>query len=150
MNKPAWTPGPWRWEVNAHSKVIQLCGGARPYDETVMAFSRWGMSGATPLFLGQTAGRNYKTLERAVSFAVTVPGREHHSSWFADIAQPDARLIAAAPELYEALKAVLSIGLDEGQSVGGDFGHMVETGAMRRADKVNSQIRAALAKVRGA
>jgi hypothetical protein len=34
----------------------------------------------------------------------TVPGREHHKTWFQTINHPDARLIAAAPELLNALR----------------------------------------------
>ena len=43
-------------------------------------------------------------MARAESFAVVAPGREHHASWFKLIDNPDANLIAAAPELLDALK----------------------------------------------
>ena len=34
------TPGPWRWEFSATGKRLQLCGGARRFDDTVMDFVR--------------------------------------------------------------------------------------------------------------
>lgn len=34
------------------------------------------------------------------------PGREHHKSWLQNVVHPDARLIAAAPDLLEVLKTV--------------------------------------------
>jgi hypothetical protein len=44
------TPGPWRWEVNLTSRVIDLVGGKPTYDMTVMDFVRWGMTSAQPRF----------------------------------------------------------------------------------------------------
>ncbi len=95
-----WTPGPWRWEVNLKGRTVQLCGGLRPkYDLTVMGFARWGMGSAAPRFID---ARNI--MHRCETMAVTVPGREHHADWFRTIDHPDARLIAAAPDLAEALE----------------------------------------------
>lgn len=105
MSTPKFTPGPWRWELNKHSKVIELCGGRPQFDKTVMDFERWGMGGAAPRFQDPTD--QHLLLTRAEHFAVVVPGREHHRSWFQGIDQPDANLIAAAPELYEALHGTL-------------------------------------------
>lgn len=44
-------------------------------------------------------------MENIMSFAAIIPGREHHQSWAREIDHPDARLIAASPDLLAALKA---------------------------------------------
>jgi hypothetical protein len=93
------TPGPWRWEVSLKSKNVSLCGGRPPFDQTVMDFVRWGMGGAAPRLIDH----NRFLLRRADEFSVTVPGREHHSAWFRAIDHPDARMIEASPEMYDAL-----------------------------------------------
>lgn len=103
MSAPKFTPGPWRWELNMTSKVIQLCGGRPTFDKTVMDFARWGMGRAAPRF--QSSIDPHKLMTRAEHFGVEVAGRAHHREWFQGIDQPDANLIAAAPELYEALEA---------------------------------------------
>lgn len=40
-------------------------------------------------------------LRRVEHFGVVQPGREHHREWHQIIDHPDARLIAAAPRLYD-------------------------------------------------
>jgi hypothetical protein len=102
------TPGPWRWEVNRKHKTVQLCGGPPKrgfgrYDLTVLSFRRYGMNGAAPVFWNWDMERYVGKPERADELAIHVNGREHHADWFADVDHPDARLIAAAPELLEAL-----------------------------------------------
>jgi hypothetical protein len=105
------TPGPWRWELNKRGKGITLCGGQRRFDNFVMSFSRWGMGGATPNFrVPLKDDDSCGIMEKAHTMGVIVKGREHHQDWFMDINHPDAKLIAAAPDLLEACISALSVG----------------------------------------
>ena len=101
------TPGPWRFEFNAEHRSVHLVGGRPQYDLTIMNFCRWGMGRATML-LRDTAhdGMNimHKLHDRP-DWIAPEPGREHHKSWFQLLTHPDIRLIEAAPDLLEALKA---------------------------------------------
>lgn len=101
------TPGPWRFEFNAKHRRVHLVGGRPQFDLTIMDFCRWGMDGATML-LRDTAhdGMNimHKLYERQ-DWIAPQPGREHHKSWHQLLTHPDIRLIEAAPDLLEALKA---------------------------------------------
>jgi hypothetical protein len=99
------TPGPWRWEFNSTHKSVELCGGTPAFDKTVMDFTRWGMSGASPRFMGDDGGfRILHRLQDRKDWIAAFSGREHHQHWFATVTHPDARLIAAAPELLSALQ----------------------------------------------
>jgi hypothetical protein len=77
------------------------------FDLTVMDFTRWGMSGAQARFITPNEVPGMMLLREAHAFAKVVPGREQHANWFQGIDHPDARLIAAAPDLLEAAKAAL-------------------------------------------
>lgn len=101
------TEGPWRWEFNAEFRSVHLVGGRPQYDLTVMDFTRWGMAGAGIRLRELSEGGMdllHKLHERP-EWIAPFPGREHHKHWCADVIHPDMRLIAAAPELLEALEA---------------------------------------------
>jgi hypothetical protein len=103
------TPGPWRWEFNAAHKSVHLVGGRPQYDLTVMDFSRWGMGGAVPRFR-DTAEDGMNLMDRLCDkpdWISPATGREHHKSWFQLVIHPDARMMAAAPEMAAALRAIL-------------------------------------------
>jgi hypothetical protein len=102
------TPGPWRWEINRKHKSMQLVGGVPRFDLTVMDFDRWGMGGACIRLREDVNRMNimHKVHERPEWIAPHT-FREHHANWCADIAHPDARLIASAPLLLEALQKLV-------------------------------------------
>ena len=100
------TPGPWRWELSEKSKRLHLVGGRPMYDLTVMDFERWGMSGAT-MRLRDPAHDGLQLLYRVherPDWIKPEPGREHHKSWHQLLTHPDAKLMAAAPDLLNELK----------------------------------------------
>lgn len=99
------TPGPWRWELNLKSKQLHLCGGKPTYDLTVMDFVRWGMGNAQPRFI--TGGPGMNIMKPCYEFAAICPGREHHKDWFQLLRHPDSQLIEAAPDLLNALRAMV-------------------------------------------
>ncbi len=96
---------PWRWEYNAKSKIVQICGGPSPrYDLTVMDFERWGMQGARPRLREDVAEHNI--MHPCGKWSKGVPGRLHHEEWFRTINHPDANLIAQAPAFKLALDLI--------------------------------------------
>lgn len=103
-----YTPGPWRWEINRDHKSVHLVGGRCLYDLTIMDFSRWGMSGAVPV-LRDPAEDGMNVMHRLCDrqdWIAAFPDREHHKKWCADVVHPDMRLMAAAPDLLEALQSM--------------------------------------------
>lgn len=90
------TPGPWQWCGNLKNRDIYLATVGRG-TRLVMGFARYGMSSAQPRF--QVAGRMVDASELAVK-------EVDYRADIANINHPDANLIVAAPDLYEALAMV--------------------------------------------
>lgn len=108
------TPGPWQWYGNANSNHIYLATvhGGRRY---VMDFTRWGMRGAQPRFQprergGMVDAKDLLQFEVGDYDVVGVDqARKNTSVYRLDVEGidcADARLIAAAPDLLAAAKAV--------------------------------------------
>lgn len=111
----AHTPGPWSWCGNARNREVYLAT-AHSGRRYVMGFRRWGMSGAQPMF--QPAERGLVPAETLLMFEVGDRDVRGHEQAKADdsvyrydirgIDCDDARLIAAAPDLLEALTNLLA------------------------------------------
>lgn len=128
MSEIKYTPGPWRWEVNLKSKHVNLCGGVPKFDKTVMQFSRWGMGGAAPEFRVPLEDQpELAHMTRVDQLTSIVDGREHHEHWFRDINHPDAKLIAAAPDLLSALEKVRALIYSKDKETGGELVFPMDT-----------------------
>ena len=110
MADAKFTPGPWGWFGNANSKHIYLATkhSGRTY---VMDFKRWGTNSAQPRFhpegKGMVPAKDLITFEVGNHSVVGVDAAKEDTSVYRfdidGISNPDAHLIATAPELYEAL-----------------------------------------------
>jgi len=111
MSADRHTPGPWRWEINRANKTVHLVGGRPMFDLTIMDFSRWGMSGAVPR-LRDVAHDGMNIMHRLPDrpdWIAPFPYRGHHADWCAAVKHPDMQLIEAAPDMLEALRAVVRV-----------------------------------------
>lgn len=118
IREVAHTPGPWKWFGNAKTHEIYLATthSGRRY---VMGFQRWGMRGAQPMF--QPADRGLVPAERLLTFEVgdqsvrgVAEAKADDSVYRLDIRGidcADARLIASAPDLLEALRNLRELAL---------------------------------------
>ncbi len=100
------TAGPWRWEFNQKHKSMTLVGGKPQFDLTIMDFARWGMGGAVAV-MRDTAHDGFNIMHRVCDrpdWITPFENRKHHADWCSSIIHPDMRLMAAAPDLLEALK----------------------------------------------
>jgi len=110
------TPGPWGWFGNTQFGQLYLATvkGGRVF---VMDFDRWKMNGAIPRFQVRFQDTNNGIMYKAEALAryavapevvgVQNLNGEVYRKDIVEIAHPDARLIAAAPDLLDACQAVL-------------------------------------------
>ncbi len=110
MSKSQHTKGPWAWFGNATTRDIYLATShsGRRY---VMRFQRWGLDRAQPSFqLNSKMVPAQELLKFEVgddSVIGVSEARKNDSVYRLDITDidcPDARLIKAAPDMYEALE----------------------------------------------
>ena len=96
-NKRPWTLGPWKWFANVKNKNIYLATVDRGR-KFVMGFERFGMQGAQPIF---QSNKHY--MVGVFEENPEICTASDHNGDF-EIIHPDATLIAASPEMYEALE----------------------------------------------
>ena len=145
------TPGPWRWEFNREHKTLHLVGGRPQYDLTIMDFDRWGMSAAVAT-LRDPAEDGMNIMHRLCDrpdWIAPFPGREHHAAWCADVTHPDMRLMAAAPELLNALQWYEAKAVQMGRAAIHQDSKLMLALMKEIAVEYGAQARAAIAKATG-
>lgn len=100
------TPGPWEWHVDPKYKMARLMSMTR-MRPIVMSFERWGMNRAAPEF---------RDAEKDLLYRVEHWLPTERRGMYFDIDHPDARLMQAAPDIYEALAELLLLKDDLKQS----------------------------------
>ena len=94
------TEGPWRWYGDTATQSVYLATVDRGR-QFVMSFFRWGMRGATPAFRGDgfmETAQHFAQYEVAPDATDRSDPRLYRHD-FQGLRHPDARLIAAAPDL---------------------------------------------------
>ena len=145
------TTGPWRWEFNRAHKTLHLVGGLPQYDLTIMDFDRWGMAGAVAT-LRDPAEDGMNIMHRLCDrpdWIAPFPGREHHAAWCADVTHPDMRLMAAAPDLLEALQWYEAKAVQMGRAAIDQDSKLMLALMKEIAVEYGAQARAAIAKATG-
>jgi hypothetical protein len=108
------TRGPWGWFGTDHGVYLATKHSGRRF---VMGFRRLGMNGAQPTFQVERKGMipaselvQFEVGNKAVrGFAEAKKDATVYRYDVVAIDHPDARLIAAAPDMLEALKELLKL-----------------------------------------
>ncbi|CAM3640204.1 hypothetical protein G4177_06020 [Corallococcus sp. ZKHCc1 1396] len=122
--------GPWRWFGYLSNRGVGLEGPGI----TVMEFTRWGMSGAQPLF--SVKGILHKLAELVVPDTAVGRGR------VTDINHPDARFIAASWQDVQDLLGMVDAQRDllsELLRIGGQFSNVAYNVTQRAAPLAMSE-----------
>lgn len=116
MSETKFTKGPWGWFGNASGCPDIYLATTHSGRKHVMGFRRWGMKGSQPCFRQENgsirAANHLLQFEVGDQSVIGVDAAKNDESVYRyqirGIASPDAYLIAAAPDLYEALSDLLS------------------------------------------
>jgi hypothetical protein len=136
------TPGPWAWFGNATTNSLYLAtthSGRR----FVMDFTRWGFRGAQPRFQAERGimidAKDLLQFEVGDQSVVGVEAAKKDTSVYRldvrSIKSGDARLIASAPDLLEALRALLDSDVDK------DWAHEKAEAALDKAEGRSAPVR---------
>lgn len=144
MSEAKFTKGPWGWFGSAGNIPEIYLATKHSGRRYVMGFDRWGLNGAQPSFqpngCGMVKAKDLLQFEVGDQSIIGLDSARKDASVYRfqirGIAAPDAHLIAAAPELYEALNDCLNY-IENTES---ELGITLSSGQSARA---------ALAKARG-